>query len=77
MTNTTDRIVECTMVVDGMTRTYLRVHPGKAYREDFGANRSIQLVCMRAKQDVYGPLTFGVDYQFVRDGDRVAVAAAP
>ena len=75
VTNTTDRIVECTMLVDGATRTYLRVHPGKAYQDDFTANRRIQLVCMRGKEGVYGPLKFGVDYRFVRDGDHVAVVA--
>jgi hypothetical protein len=75
ITNATDRIVECTLLVDGMTRTYLRVHPGKAYQDGFRANRILQLVCIRGKEGVFGPLKLGMDYQFERDGDRVTVVA--
>jgi hypothetical protein len=73
ITNDSDRIVECTLLVDGATRTYMRVHPGKTYHDNFRDNRRIQLVCMRGKEGVYGPMKFGADYRFVRDGDHVAV----
>jgi hypothetical protein len=65
VTNDTQRIVECVLLVNGATRTYLKVHPGKSYWDDFVPGRLLQLVCMRGKEGVYGPLKLGVAYRFV------------
>ncbi|HEX2815350.1 MAG TPA: hypothetical protein VHN39_03080 [Phenylobacterium sp.] len=74
VTNASNRVVECNLLVDGKTRTYLKVHVGKTYFDDFTVGRQLQLVCMRGVEGVYGPLKLGVDYRFVeRDGHHVAV----
>jgi hypothetical protein len=72
VTNDTPHIVECVLLVNGKTRTYLKVHPGKAYFDTFLEGRTLQLVCMRARTGVYGPLKLGVDYRFVdAPGDHI------
>jgi hypothetical protein len=69
VTNDTDRIVECALLVDGHTRTYLKVHPGKAYFDNFYPRQLLQLACIHAHPDVFGPLKPGSDYRFtVADG---------
>jgi hypothetical protein len=76
VTNDTQRIVECVLLVNGHTRTYLKVHPGKAYFDTFPEGRALQLVCMRGQEGVYGPLKLGVDYRFVdAPSGRVGLAA--
>jgi len=77
VTNDAGRIVECTLLVDGATRTYLKVHPGKAYFDDFTQGRRLQLACMRGKQAIYGPLKLGADYRFVRKDSHIAVVEGP
>jgi len=77
VTNDASRVVECVLLVDGHTRTYLKIHPGKAYFDDFRPNQRLQLVCMRGAQGAYGPLKVGTDYRIVaRQGDHVDVVAA-
>jgi hypothetical protein len=74
VTNDAHRVVECNLLVEGRTRTYLKVHPGKTYRDDFFPGTLVQLACGRGVQDTYGPLKLGVGYRFVsREGNRVAV----
>ena len=65
VTNDTERVVECNVLIDGRTRTYIKVHPAKTYFTDVDAGRLVQLVCMRGKVGVYGPLKLGADYRFV------------
>jgi hypothetical protein len=77
VTNDARRVVECTLLVDGHTRTYLKVHVGKAYFDSFPATRRLQLACIRGTQDVFGPLKVGVAYRFVdAPGNRVSVVTA-
>ena len=67
-------MVECNLLVDSRTRTYLKVHMGKTYGDDFTQGRLLQLACMRGAPDVFGPLKLGVDYRFVdAPGDRIAL----
>jgi hypothetical protein len=74
VTNDSHRVVECNFLVEGKTRTYLKVHQGKAYFDTFDPRTLLQLVCGRGDKDVYGPLKLGVEYRFVdRAGNRVAV----
>ena len=76
VTNDANRVVECNLLVNSHTRTYLKVHPGKTYRDDFFPKTLVQLACVRGVEGVYGPLKLGVDYRFVsREGNRVAVVA--
>jgi hypothetical protein len=78
ITNDAHRVVECNLLVEGRTRTYLKVHMGKAYYDTFPANGLLQLACVRGAKDFYGPLKIGVDYRFVdAPGDRVDVIEAP
>ncbi len=78
ITNDAHRVVECNLIVEGRTRTYLKVHMGKAYYDTFAANRLLQLACVRGAKGFYGPLKVGVDYRFVdAPGDRVDVVETP
>ena len=78
VTNDAHRVVECNLMVDGSTRTYLKVHVGKAYFDSFPATRLLQLACVRGTKDYFGPLKVGVDYRFVDAPDnRVDVVSAP
>jgi hypothetical protein len=77
VTNETQRIVDCNLLINGSTRTYLHVHPGKTYADDILVGRTVQLVCMRGKEGVYGPLKLGVSYRFVdAPSSHVDVVAA-
>ena len=77
VTNDAPRVVECALLVEGHTRTYLKIHPGKAYFDDFAPGKLLQLVCMRGKEGAYGPLKVGTDYRIVpRAGDHVDVIVA-
>jgi hypothetical protein len=77
VTNDAHRVVECNLLVDSRTRTYLKVHIGKSYGSDFTEGRRLQLACMRGADDVFGPLKLGVDYRFVdAPGDRIKLVAA-
>jgi hypothetical protein len=74
VTNDAPRVVECVLLVEGHTRTYLKIHPGKAYFDDFGPRELLQLVCMRGEEGAYGPLKVGTDYRIVmRGGNHVDV----
>jgi hypothetical protein len=78
ITNDAHRVVECNLMVDSATRTYLKVHVGKAYSDSFRANRLLQLACIRGTKADFGPLKVGVDYRFVdAPGNRVDVVSAP
>jgi hypothetical protein len=78
ITNDAHRVVECNLMVEGHTRTYLKVHMGKAYFDTFPANHLLQLACVRGAKDYYGPMKIGVDYRFVdAPGDRIDVIEAP
>jgi hypothetical protein len=74
ITNASTRYVECNLLVDGHTLTYLKLHVGGTYTSNYRFDRRLDLVCMRGFEDIYGPLKFGVEYRFVDKGDhRVAV----
>jgi hypothetical protein len=76
VTNDARRLVECNLLINSKTRSYLKVHQGKTYHDDFFPGTFVQLACGRGVQDTYGPLKLGIDYRFVsRDGNRVAVVA--
>ena len=75
VTNGASRIVECDLLVDGKSRTQLKIHPGKSYADTFDPRRSVQLVCMRAKEGVYR-VTAGQAYRFVNGDKRVELVAA-
>jgi hypothetical protein len=78
VTNDAQRVVECNFMVAGKTRTYLKVHQGKAYFAAFDPRTLLQLACVRGEKEVYGPLKVGVEYRFVdRAGNRVAVVEGP
>ena len=77
ITNDAHRVVECTFLVDGKTRNYLKVHEGKTFHDDFRPQTLLQLVCIRGAEGVFGPLKLGVDYRFVdRPGNHVGVVEA-
>ena len=83
VTNDAHRVVECNLLVDSHTRTYLKVHMGKTYGDSFSRGRLLQLACMRGTEGIFGPLEAAegrLAYRFVdAPGDRVnlVVGEAP
>lgn len=53
LTNDASRPVYCAVLVDGKTRNYLNIRPGKTFTADIHRRRTVQLVCERAKENVY------------------------
>jgi len=77
ITNDAHRVVECTLLVDGHTWTYLKVHIGKTYSDRFRSNQDLMLVCVRGQKDVYDHLKPGTDYRFIdAPANRVEVVQA-
>ena len=74
VTNAAARNVECALVVDGKTRTFLKIRPGKTWSDDFDPRRDLRLVCERGKKGVYA-VKAGADYHFVDGDGRVDLAA--
>ena len=77
VTNDSQRIVECTFLVDGHTRNYLKIHVGKTYASDFDAGHMLQLACIHSNPDIFGPLKAGVDYRLKDNGGKVGLTEAP
>lgn len=70
LSNDASRPVYCAIVIDGRTRNYIHIRPGKTYVTELDTDRrAVQLVCERAKRNAYGPLRFDTAYSLV-DGDR-------
>jgi hypothetical protein len=74
VTNTTDRIVFCTFVFEGKSRTKLAIRPGRTWSEAFDPRRRLQLVCNRGKDNVFGPLEAGKSYELVSAGRKIDLA---
>ena len=71
VTNEARNVVYCVVLVDGKARNYLNIRPGRTYASNFDPRRSVQLVCERAKRNVYGPLKLETDYTFVQGSRKV------
>lgn len=77
VTNTTDRVVFCAFVFDGKTRSNLAIRPGRTWSEAFDPRRTLQLVCNRGVDNVFGPLEAGKTYALVEArGRKVGLAEA-
>ena len=83
LTNEASRPVYCAVIIDGKTRNYINIRPGKTYVAELDTDRrAVQLVCERAKKTAYGPLKVETPYRLV-DSERRYVdlvegpAAAP
>jgi hypothetical protein len=63
--NASPRIAECAVVVDGHTRTMLKLHPGKAWTDSFRPGQDLRLVCERSRKLFFGPLKAGESYRLV------------
>lgn len=74
VTNTTERVVFCTLLFDGRARTELAIRPAKTWSEAFDARRDLRLVCQRSKPLFFGPLAPGKSYRIVQAGSKVDVA---
>lgn len=68
ITNASARLAECAVVVDGHTRTMLRLHVGKTWQDDFLPGQDLRLVCERSKKLFFGPLKAGAAYRIVGEG---------
>lgn len=76
VTNTTERVVFCTLLFDGRARTELAIRPTRTWSEAFAPGRDLRLVCQRSKPLFFGPLAPGKSYRLVPAGSKVDVAEA-
>lgn len=74
ITNATAHIAECAVVVDGHTRTFLKIHPGKAWWDRFRPSQDLRLVCEHSKKLFFGPLKAGTTYRVVDAGQWLELA---
>src|SRR4051812_35010231 len=74
--NASPRIVECGVVVDSKLRTFLKIHPGKAWADAYDARRTLQLVCERAVGNAVWRVKPGSSYRLVDAGGKVDIAEA-
>ena len=65
VTNTALRPADCAIVVDGKTRTYLKIRPGKTWADSFDPRRTIQLVCDHAVGDGVWAMKAGTSYRLL------------
>jgi hypothetical protein len=73
VTNAAARDVECALVVDGRTRTFLKIHPGKTWSDTFDPRRTLQLVCEHARRNVFR-VKAGSEYRLIDGDGRVDIA---
>lgn len=74
--NAATRVVDCAVVVDGKTRTMLKMQPGKSWSDAYDPRRDVRLVCERAKK-MYWRVEAGTAYRLEDAGNRrVDLAAA-
>lgn len=74
VTNTTERVVFCTLLFDGRARTELAIRPGKTWSEAFDTRRDLRLVCQRGKGLYFGPLAPGKAYRLVKADSKIDLA---
>jgi hypothetical protein len=74
ITNASARIAECAVVVDGHTRTMLKLHVGKSWSDSFRPGQDLRLVCERSKKLFFGPLKTGAAYRVVDEGRWLELA---
>ncbi|MBW8815738.1 MAG: hypothetical protein JF588_20160 [Caulobacterales bacterium] len=77
VTNASARLAECALVVDGHTRTMLKLHVGKSWSDSFRPNQDLRLVCERSRKLFFGPLKAGSTYRLVGDGRWLELADGP
>jgi hypothetical protein len=73
VTNASARIAACALVVDGHTRTYLKLHPGKSWSAPFDPRQDIRLVCEHARA-LNWRLKPGAAYRVVDAGGKADLA---
>lgn len=73
--NDAARVVECAVIVDGKTRTFLKIRPGKLWAADYDPRRKVQLVCERGKPGVF-EVKAGQAYRLTYEANRVQLAQA-
>lgn len=67
--NGAGRVVDCAVVVDGKTRTMLKMRPGKTWSDEYDPRRDVRLVCERAKKGFWR-LQAGTGYRLNDAGGR-------
>ena len=76
VTNDSQRIAECAVLIDGRIKKYVNIRPGKTYTDQFESNRELKLVCEKSRPMWFGPLKLGSAYRIVRTGAWFEIAEA-
>jgi hypothetical protein len=63
VTNATQRLAVCTIVVDGRMKYEVKIRPGKTWSDEFQTIREVKLVCERSRELFFGPLKLGGTYR--------------
>jgi len=63
VTNASEKIAICTVVVDGRMKYELKIRPGNTWSDDFQSIREVKLVCDRSRELFFGPLKLGGTYR--------------
>jgi hypothetical protein len=79
VTNTSQRIADCAVLIDGRIKYYVKIRPGRTWSDDFQTMRELKLVCERSRKLFFGPLRLGGAYEIteVRGKLEIAESGAP
>ena len=76
VTNASERIAECAVLIDGRIKKYVNIRPGKTWTDQFDSNRELKLVCEKSRPMYFGPLKLGGAYRIVRTDGWFQIAEA-
>ena len=63
VSNVSNRIADCAVLIDGRIKYYVKIRPGKTWSDEFQKIRELKLVCERSKEFFFGPLELGGSYR--------------
>jgi len=63
VTNASERLADCAVVIDGRIKYYVKIKPGDAWTDSFQTIRELKLVCERSRAYFFGPLKLGGAYR--------------
>src|SRR5438552_10182883 len=63
VTNASERIADCAVLIDGRIKYYVKIKPGDVWSDSFQTIRELKLVCERSREHFFGPLKLGGAYR--------------
>ena len=65
VTNASERIADCAVLIDGRIKYYVKIKPGNTWTDEFQTIRELKLVCERSREFFFGPLKLGSAYRII------------